>query len=94
MEEVGIRELRQNASKYLERVKSGESFEVTQRGTPVAMLTPMTKHSLYDQLVAEGKIVPGPQNWGAHFEKNPPLTSDKPGSVSEFLQELRDERLL
>lgn len=93
MKEIGIRELRQNASKYLERVKKGESFEVTQRGVPVAMLTPVTTPSLYERLVAQGKIVPGAQNWGAYFEKNPPLVSENPGSVSEFLQELREERL-
>lgn len=93
MREIGIRELRQNASKYLERVKKGESFEVTQRGVPIAMLTPVTTSSLYDQLIAQGKLIPGAQNWGAHFEKNPPLTSENPGSASEFLQQLREERL-
>lgn len=93
MDEIGIRELRQNASKYVERVKKGESFEVTQRGVTVAMLTPAKKRSLYDRLVAEGKIVPGRQNWGEFFEKNPPMTSESPLRVSELLQELRDERL-
>lgn len=92
MQEIGIRELRQNASKYLERVKKGESFEVTQRGVPIAMLGPVVKPSLYDRLVAEGKITAGSQKWSAYFEKNPPLTSEKPGSASEFLQELREER--
>lgn len=90
---VGIRELRQNASKYLERVKKGESFEVTQRGMPIALLTPAKKPSLYARLVAEGKIIPGSQEWGDFFEKNPPVTSDNPGSASEFLQELREEKL-
>jgi prevent-host-death family protein len=94
MERIGLRELRQNASKYLERVKEGESFEVTQRGVSVAMLTPAAKPSLYDRLVAEGKIFPGRQNWGEVFEKNPPLTSENPRSASEFLQELREDRPL
>lgn len=93
MRTIGIRELRQNASKYLELVKEGVSFEVTQRGVPVAMLGPAHKPSLYDRLVAEGKIVPGRQNWEAHFEQNPALTSELQGSVSAYLQELREERL-
>jgi prevent-host-death family protein len=38
MERVGIRELRQNASAILRRVAAGESFEVTDRGRPVAVL--------------------------------------------------------
>jgi len=38
MERVGVRELRQQASLILRRVAGGESFEVTDRGRPVAML--------------------------------------------------------
>jgi prevent-host-death family protein len=37
---VGVRELRQNLSRYLEQVKAGESFVVTERGREVARLTP------------------------------------------------------
>lgn len=37
---VGVRELRQNLSKYLTRVKEGESLVVTERGEEVAKLVP------------------------------------------------------
>lgn len=37
---VGVRELRQNLSKYLTRVKAGESLVVTERGEEVARLVP------------------------------------------------------
>ncbi len=37
---VGVRELRQNLSKYLERVKDGETLTVTERGHEVARLVP------------------------------------------------------
>ena len=39
---VGVRELRQNLSVYLRRVKAGESLEVTEMGRPVARLIPLT----------------------------------------------------
>lgn len=39
-EEVGIRELRQNLSKYLDRIKAGEDLLVTERGRVVARLVP------------------------------------------------------
>ena len=93
MERIGIRELRQNASRYLERVKKGESFEVTQRGVPVAMLTPAQKPSLYDRLVVEGKIIPGNGKLSEWLDANPPLPSPPGMSVSEALQEQREERL-
>jgi prevent-host-death family protein len=37
---VGVRELRQNLSKYLARVKQGEDLDVTERGRVVARLVP------------------------------------------------------
>jgi prevent-host-death family protein len=37
---VGVRELRQNLSRYLERVKAGETLTVTERGHEVARLVP------------------------------------------------------
>jgi len=39
--QVGVRELRQNLSKYLTRVKEGESLVVTERGDEVARLIPL-----------------------------------------------------
>ncbi len=40
MERVGVRELRRDASGILRRVASGETIEVTDRGRPVAVLSP------------------------------------------------------
>ena len=40
---VGVRELRQNLSKYLDRVKDGESLVVTERGREVARLIPVRR---------------------------------------------------
>ncbi len=37
---MGVRELRQNLSRYLERVKAGEGLVVTERGREVARLIP------------------------------------------------------
>ena len=39
-ESVGVRELRQNLSRYLEQVKAGEALVVTERGHEVARLIP------------------------------------------------------
>lgn len=40
MNTVGVRELRQQASAVLRRVAAGETIVVTDRGRPVARLTP------------------------------------------------------
>lgn len=39
-DKVGVRELRQNLSRYLDRVKDGEDLVVTERGDVVARLIP------------------------------------------------------
>ncbi|HVQ99826.1 MAG TPA: type II toxin-antitoxin system prevent-host-death family antitoxin, partial [Mycobacterium sp.] len=53
MERIGVRELRQHASRYLDRVKAGESIEVTERGTPVAVLVPAARDEVRERLVRD-----------------------------------------
>jgi prevent-host-death family protein len=56
---VGVRELRQNLSRYLRRVERGETLEVTERGRPVALLTPLPAPSTpLQRLIASGRAVP------------------------------------
>lgn len=45
MDSVGVRELRQNLSRHLARVKSGRSLIVTERGEEVAVLVPSGAHA-------------------------------------------------
>ena len=56
MTSVGIRELRQRASEYLRRVAAGETIEVTDRGRPVALLTPIPEAPPLEQLRAAGDL--------------------------------------
>ena len=86
---VGVRELRQNLSVYLDRVKAGETLEVTEHGRPVARLTPNEgpRLSLIDQMIADGRITPAS---GDHRTlPYPPSIPGRP--LSEILQEMRDE---
>ena len=57
---IGIRELRQNASRYLRLVEERrEPIEITDRGRPVALLTPLPKaQSRREQLIASGRFDP------------------------------------
>jgi prevent-host-death family protein len=45
MERIGVTELRRNGLAYIERVKAGESFEVTIRGRVKAHLVPVEPRS-------------------------------------------------
>jgi prevent-host-death family protein len=56
MASVGIRELRQRASELLRRVGQGETIEITDRGRPVAILSPPPASGPLDRLRALGEI--------------------------------------
>ncbi|MCV7236047.1 type II toxin-antitoxin system Phd/YefM family antitoxin [Mycobacterium branderi] len=58
MSSVGVRELRQRASELLRRVEAGETIEITDRGRPVALLSPMPEGSPYERMLASGEIEP------------------------------------
>jgi prevent-host-death family protein len=87
---IGVRELRQHASRYLERVRSGETVEVTDRGTLVALLVPPGRSEvLRDHLLTTGRLIP------AHAPFTLPPRHASPGgtaSASQTLAELRTER--
>jgi prevent-host-death family protein len=91
MNQVGVRELRQHASRWLRRVAAGESFEVTDRGRPVALLVPIPRREGLDELVASGLARPGE---GHLRELGPPLPlPDGARTPSQVLERLRaDER--
>lgn len=55
---VGIRELREDLSRIVRRVRRGEVLEVTDRGQLVARLVPVGSIGQLTDLVAEGKVRP------------------------------------
>lgn len=57
MTEVGIRALKQNASAVVSRAAAGETITITDRGRPVAQLSPMPSSRLR-QLVEAGLVRP------------------------------------
>lgn len=56
MTSVGVRELRQRASELLRLVAQGEIIEITDRGRPVAHLTPLPMGTALEQMRAAGEI--------------------------------------
>jgi len=55
MTSVGVRELRQRASELLRLVEQGETIEITDRGRPVALLSPLAPGSPLEQCVRAGR---------------------------------------
>jgi prevent-host-death family protein len=88
---IGIRELRQHASRYVALAKAGQRIPVTERGKLVAYLVPADEPtSMYQRLVAAGQVKPATGRGILDLMPPPPAP---PGSrpMSEVLQEMRDE---
>lgn len=94
MERIGVRELRQNASRYLARVKAGETVEVTERGTLIALLSPPgADRSAREKLIAAGHLIPAENPGGQpHLREPVPVLPGEPTS-QQLLDAGREERL-
>lgn len=92
-ESIGIRELRQNASKYVALAKAGKRVPVTERGKLVAYLVPAEEATMttFQRMVAAGQV----RNADARFSLDElgPIPPAKPGESSPFeeLMRMRDE---
>lgn len=87
MDRVGVRELRQHASRYLARVARGEVFEVTDRGRPVARLVPV-EPDLWADLLRSGSL----REPGSEGDLLDVRALDLRVDASAELGRLRDER--
>ena len=86
MDRIGIRELRQHASRYVRRVKAGESLEITDRGVGVALLVPKSVDR-WEEMISSGQVIP-PATGHQRPGTEPPIESDFHASAE--LQAQRD----
>ena len=92
MDRVGVRELRQNLSVYLRRVRRGEALEVTERGEPVAVLQPIAREDdALSRLQARGVSIRRGLGNLADLPPPPRIRLDR--RLGAVLDELRDERV-
>lgn len=90
MDSIGLREIRQNASAYLRRVRAGEMFQVTHRGRPVAVLV-----SNIDALRAgAGELIAGLVAAGAYPDAGTALAEGTEALVRQMRRELVDAAIV
>ncbi len=82
---VGVRELRQDASKVLVLVNSGHSVVITKRGIPVAEIKPIPRDSHQD-LIQAGILIPAKAN----FDPQSFAPASNPNSLSLVATLLKD----
>jgi prevent-host-death family protein len=81
METVGVRDLKNRLSHHLKRVRAGAHLTVTERGKPIATLSPVKQNddlAWLHKMVAEGRA-----HWSGGKptgSKNPPRLKGSPAS--------------
>jgi prevent-host-death family protein len=94
-ESIGIRELRQHASRYVAIAKAGRRVAVTERGKLVAYLVPAEEPTTtFERLVAAGQVRRAEgRGIKAVLEElgPPPPPEPDEGSPFEELMRMRDE---
>lgn len=92
METIGVRELRQHASRYLARVEAGEELAVTNNGRLVARLIPVRgAERSRAALIESGALIPARQPRNL-LDLNAIGTADPDRTLSDVLRDMRDER--
>jgi len=84
--EVGIRELKNGLSDFIDRVEAGEIVTVTRRGKPVARVIPTDISPQMARLVADGKV-----RWSERKPRlpNPVALSGSGKTAAEYVAEDR-----
>lgn len=83
---VGVRELRDHLSAYLERVKAGEVVTITEHGRPIATLVSQMPSQHLLELAMQGRVTLATTPRTA-FDKVVGVPYD--GSIQELMDEIR-----
>ncbi len=84
--EVGVRELRDNLSKWIARAKRGQDILITERGKPVARLTNVEESPALERLITKGIVTPA-RNPKTKLRRSDLIKTK--GSVSDLVKEQR-----
>ena len=92
--ETGIRELKDNLSRYIRRIEEGERIVVTSHGRAVAEMVPPAagrkgRTTKFDRLIASGVIIP-PHESGDPLEDCPEIRLP-PGTAAALIDSDRGE---
>lgn len=93
--ETGIRNLKNNLSRYIRRLEAGEPVTVTAHGRVVGILMPpsdasrTSRPTRYDELVAKGVVRPAAES-GDPLERWPKLKLPA-GTAADLIEEDRGE---
>ena len=87
---IGIRELRQDASRVIELVEKGDIVLITKHGKPVATLNPIKKSKL-QILIEAGMVTPAKKKFNARDWK-PSMPPASPELIAAIIADMKSSR--
>ena len=93
MNEIGIRDLRQDLSSQIKRAAAGETIVVTVDGEPKAKLVPVevaSRRQTMEELIAAGRVIPARRRGQKPPDPPPMFEGTRPSG--EILDEIRADR--
>jgi prevent-host-death family protein len=91
--QIGVRELQQHASRYLDLVEAGQVIEVTRHGRKIARLAPIVDPGdPHAKFYAAGLLVP-PAESGDLLDIVPVPPAPGTPAMQEIFDEAREDRL-
>lgn len=90
MQHIGIRELRQDASRVIDIVERGESVLITKHGKPVATINPIPKSKL-QILIDAGMVTPAKKKFNAR-EWKPKGSPASPELIAAIIADMKSSR--
>jgi prevent-host-death family protein len=93
-EQVGVRALRENLSSLLDRVKEGETLEVTEHGRPVARISPIgPDEDPLRRMAAEGRLITAKASIAEVLRDRATPEPEIARSVLQALREQREDKI-
>lgn len=93
MARVTVSELNQQTARVLDRIKAGESVEVSEYGQPIARIVPIAPRTgvpLLDELIGQGRAIPAAMP--GLVPPTPPRTeADREIQLTDVLAAMRDD---
>jgi prevent-host-death family protein len=89
MREVGIKELKRDASAIVDAVEAGETVVITRRGTPVARMGPIAAPPRVQRLVDQGLMTWLRRTTSAPTDISELVTGDGPPISQQVVEDRR-----
>ena len=89
MREIGIKELKRDASAIVDAVEAGETIVITRRGTPVARMGPLAAPGRVQRLVEQGLMSWPAVPTSVPADVSPLVTGDGPPISQQVVEDRR-----